>query len=516
MTRAEADRRFNTSHLMHDLKGRTLRGGTVALVAQAAKFAFKLAETVVLARLLAPTDFGLVAMVTAATGMVGIFKDFSLSTATVQRSQITHEQVSTLFWINLGLGVCLTGLIVVVAPILVWFYHEPRLLLVTVAVAGTMVLASLGVQHTAILRREMRFTSLAAIDLTSIVLADTVAVVMAWYGAGYWALVGLLTMQSLSQSLGSWLACGWLPDRPRRGTGVRPLLAFGGHLTAFEFVNYFSRNADNVLIGWASGPASLGLYGRAYDLMMVPTATIRGPLISVALPALSRLSCDPVRYRHYYCRMTEALAFLSMPLAALLFVTADSLIVLALGPAWRGAIPIFQILAFTAFLQPTIGLRGVVLLSTGQGARYFYLGLGVSVLTVTSFLAGLPWGPIGVATAYGIANYAMVYPSLRFAFRATPIVATDYFSAVRGPAVSSVAAAAATMLAQDALGATGSVRRLVASACLFLFMYIVTLALLPGGRGALWRFAAYARTWQSGQRSPVSAEKSLSHGNDVG
>ena len=174
-----------------------------------------------LARLLTPADFGLVAMVTAITGLGQAFADLGLSEATIQHPEISHNQVSTLFWINVAIGLTLTSITAALAPVLAWFYREPRLKDITFLVSLTFLIGGLRVQHDALLRRQMRFSSLAIRDVASYVLAVPVAIIMAWRGAGYWALVALPLILNLTQMALSWLMVRWIPGLPRRDAKVR-------------------------------------------------------------------------------------------------------------------------------------------------------------------------------------------------------------------------------------------------------------------------------------------------------
>jgi PST family polysaccharide transporter len=154
---------------MKDLKGKTIRGGLARMIAQAANFVLRLATLMILARLLEPNDFGLVGMVTAFTGVLSLFRDFGLSSAAIQRETVTDEQVSTLFWINVLVGVILAIVAVAMAPAIAVLYHEPKLIGVTAALAVSFIFNAVGVQHGALLQREMRFTALAVINTVSLI-----------------------------------------------------------------------------------------------------------------------------------------------------------------------------------------------------------------------------------------------------------------------------------------------------------------------------------------------------------
>ena len=214
---------------MEDLKERTVRGGFAKLCGQAANFALRLGSLVVLARLLDPEDFGLVAMVTVVTGIYGLFTSAGLSSATVQKATITDEQISTLFWINMLIGTILGFLCVATAPVLVAFYHEPRLFWVTVAMAAGFLFNAAGVQHSALLQRQLRYVALTVIETLSQLVSIVVGIGMAVAGFGYWALVAATIVSPAISTACMWLTTGWIPGMPRRKVGIRLYAAFWRH-----------------------------------------------------------------------------------------------------------------------------------------------------------------------------------------------------------------------------------------------------------------------------------------------
>jgi len=482
---------FDTEHLKADLKERSVRGGAVTMTAQATKFVLQTGSTVVLARLLTPQDYGLVAMVTAITGFVAMFKDMGLSMATIQKAEINHSQVSTLFWINVAVSIMLALILAVLAPIISWFYSEPRLTYITLVLAGTFIFSGLTVQHQALLRRQMRFLVLAAIEVGSLAIGIVTGITMAWYSAGCWALVGYFAATALSNAVLVWLFCEWRPSLPVRQAGVRSMVAFGGHLTGFNIVGYFARNFDHILLGRFYGASMLGLYSRAYSIMMLPISQVREPLHAVAIPALSHIQNEPIRYRRYYIKLVTLLAFITMPLMVFLFVCADEVIGLLLGSKWSGAINIFKILCITAFIQPVATTWGLVLVSLGQSKRYFALGTVYSIIIVISFIIGLPWGAIGIAVAYMIVNYVLLIPTLWYCFRRTSISVTDFFSAISRPVVASFCMGGAMF--PTCLLLTNQPNIVVVGACFAvgLLAYLLALVLIPGGGQIVREFFSY-------------------------
>ena len=380
MAKQDPQKLFDTKHLNSDLKKRSLRSGAITLTSQGLSFVIQLGSTMILARILTPDDYGMMAMVVAITGLASIFLNLGLSTATIQRAEITHEQVSTLFWINAGIGALLMLVVAGLSPVIAWFYKTPELAWVAAVLSTKFLINGLSVQHQALLNRQMRFLAQAVINVGALIAGIAVAIIAALYDYGYWALVLNNLTISVCTVVGAWFATRWLPGLPRRDAGVGSLVKFGADIVGFNVINYFSRNLDNILIGRFHGSAPLGLYSKAYQILMMPITNLRNPMNNVAMPALSRLQNEPEKYRNYYMKFISILAFLSMPLVVFLFVCSDQVISLVLGEKWLDASKIFKILAVIAFIQPVSTTWGLVLLSTGKSRRYLRWGVINSII----------------------------------------------------------------------------------------------------------------------------------------
>ena len=444
------------------------------MVAQACKFVLQLGSTMVLARLLVPEDFGLVAMVAAFTGFAAMFKDVGLSMATIQREHITHEQVSTLFWINVGLGTLVTLVVAASAPAIAWFYNEPRLIWITLVLAGTFVFSGFTIQHQALLRRQMRFKALATVEITAHVCSIVVAITIAWYTQSYWALVVMAVVLAVVTALCTWAFCGWLPSLPRRGTGVKPMLAFGGNLTGFSFVNYFVRNLDNFLIGWVWGPITLGFYSKAYTLLLLPINQINAPVSSTALSALSRLQSDPDRFRAYYRKAIYLIVSIGMPIVAFCGVAARDVILLVLGPQWESSVLIFQALIPAAFVGTFNVAFGWIFVPLGQADRQMRIGTLIAVLVAIAFIFGVQWGPIGVAVAFSVTTVVIQLPAFLYACAQSPISLRDVAWALWIPAAAAGMSGLLLMCLQFSWSASHLAARLLVSGSVFAALYTLT------------------------------------------
>jgi O-antigen/teichoic acid export membrane protein len=406
------EKHFKTGYLLENLKRRTVRSGVVTLSAQAIKFVLNLVATTTLARLLTPRDFGLVAMVTSATAFLNVFKTAGLAVPTVQRENITHAQVSNLFWINLALSGCCALIIASLAPVIAWFYHDQRLVYITLLVAVTFLIGGFRVQHVALLRRQLRFKAVASIDVGSMVISVAVAISMAMLGYGYWSLLGSILALEGAGFLLTGFFSDWRPQRPTRGAGIRPLLAFGAHQTAAQFIASLARGCDNILIGRFYGAAAVGLYSRGAALVVRPLEQFLLPINAVVLPTLSRLQGDPRRYREIFLRLYEVLALVTFFGSGLLLALSHPLTLVLLGKKWEQVSVIFAGFTFTALLIPFSNMSNWLMTSQGRGKDIFHLNCIVSVIMLISFVVGLPFGPVGVAVSFGISGLLIRLPIL--------------------------------------------------------------------------------------------------------
>jgi PST family polysaccharide transporter len=438
---------LSTGHLNADLKGRSVRGGLLTITSQGAQFLIGSVMTVVLARLLTPADFGIVAMVVAVTGLGQAFADLGLSEATIQREDINDLQVSALFWINVAVGLALMLITAGLAPVLAWFYHEPRLKAIALVLSSLFLIGGLRVQHEALLKRQMRFRAVAIRDVASSAVGVSAAILMAWRGSGYWAIVAFPAVSQFTRMALSWLAARWIPGLPRRGANVRSLVAFGGNVAGSYLLANMTRNADNFLIGWWWGATPLGLYSRAYNLLMLPVRQLTLPAGGVAVPAFSRLQDDPERFARYYLRVVSLMAWISTPVFGFLFVAAGPVITLALGHQWGGAAPVFQILMISALGQLLFDSTIWLFISRGQSAQLFKLLLIMSPIMIGSFAIGLPFGIKGVALSGSLVLVGILPWVLRFVFRGTALTLERLGQALLYPVLTCLGGIAAGELA---------------------------------------------------------------------
>ena len=472
------DEYLKTHAVVKDLKRKSARGAVATAVDQTANFVLRFGSTAVLARLLTPHDYGLVGMTAVITGFVAVFKDAGLTTATVQRAEISHAQVSMLFWINLLLGCAVAVILVAVSPGVAAIYREPRLTGITCALAVPFVFGGLTLQHQALLRRQMRFAALAVIDIISLSAGIAVSIVMAWSGFGYWSLAGMGITTAVANAVGVWIAMPWRPSWPQKNSGVRPLLKFGSDLLVFDVAHYFSCQADSFLIGWFWGAAPLAYYQKCYVLMMQPVQQITYPFTAVVMPALSRLQNDPSRFRRFYLGVLQLTTSISLPFVFLIVLFAREIVLLVLGPAWLESVPLFRLLAPAAALSAMGYGWGMLLIALGQTQKYRRIGIASGVIVVVSFIVGVPFGTQGVALAYSIALCLMVIPAQWIITRDTPVRLLDVFRSWLPPVVAAIVATIASLLVSKlALAAANQWLSALAAGGTFAGVYLLILML---------------------------------------
>jgi PST family polysaccharide transporter len=488
---------------MKDLKERTLRGGIAKLCAQGANFFLRVGSLMVLARLLDPTDFGLVGMVTAVTGVFSLFKDAGLSVATVQRATITNEQVSTLFWINILVGAVLGLFSLAIAPILASFYHEPRLFWVTAALGTGFLFNAAGVQHSALLQRQMSFTTLSVIETIALLVSIAVGIGMAIGGYGYWALVAMAVISPAVSTVCLWSIATWVPGMPHRGVGISSMMRFGGTAALNGLVVYIAYNLEKVLLGRFWGVEALGIYGRAYQLINIPTENLNSASGGVAFAALSRLQDDPKRFKNYFLKGYSVVLAMTLPITIACALFANDIILVILGPKWIEAIPIFQLLTPTILVFAMINPTWWLLASTGLLGRSLKIALVIAPLVIAAYVIGLPYGPTGVAFAYSAVMTLWLVPHIIWCVHGTVISSRDILKASSQPLVSAIVASALAFAAQIPYGESLSpLPRLFLGGGILLIVYLWMLLYVMGQKTFYLDLLRGLR-----KRSPVYGEK---------
>jgi O-antigen/teichoic acid export membrane protein len=434
---------------MQDIKRMALRGGLAKLISQAGSFALRLGFMIVAARLLEPEDFGLVAMVTVVTAILDLFSTAGLSSAAVQKSIINNEQISTLFWINIIVGLILSLLCLLLAPLIVTFYREPRLLWVTVAMGFGCLFNAAGVQQLALLQREMRYVTLAAIEFSCQAASLSFGICLALAGYGYWALVAAAITLPATMTVCMWMATAWIPGRPSWNAEIRSMLHFGGTVTLNALISHVTYNFDKFILGRVWGANSLGYYGVASQLINIPTSNLNMAIGGVTFSTLSRLQNDIVRFRSYFLKGYSLNVSITLPITIFSAVFAQDIILVVLGAKWANAVAIFRLLAPTVLIFGIINPFGWLLWSSGRHVRSLNLSLAIAVLVITACIVGLPYGPEGVAIGFSTAMMLWLVPHLMWTLHGTALTPMDVLRASSRPLVSAIVAVVLAYLAHS-------------------------------------------------------------------
>ncbi len=420
------DGQENLAGVRSGLKSRTFSNGLITAAAQGVQLCLNIGSTVVLARLLDPKDFGIVAIVISLVGFFRVFNDMGLSTATIQRAEITRSQISNLFWINLGSGGLITLLFALSSPLVAWFFAEPRLTAVTLVLSVSFLLSASTVQHLALLKRHMQFGKIAVIQVSSLLGAVILAIAMAFAGFSYWSLVAMQLCNPLFTCVMTWLVSRWRPLWPTRGSGTGPLLGFGLRLAVSSLIWSVARGSDTILVGKMFGSAALGFYSRAGALLIRPVDQLMSPIEAVIVPTLSRLLPEPERYRRAVLEIYEVLALGTFFFSGLAFGLSRQFIFVLLGARWQEAVPIFAGFSLLTLYIPVASVVGWLLTSQGRGKDFLHMSVMASVVTTCAFATGLAFGPAGVATCYSLFCLAICLPAAYYIVgRDGPVRAKD-------------------------------------------------------------------------------------------
>ncbi len=397
------------------LRRTAVRGVGTSVAGQAGSFAATLGSVVILARLLTPADFGIVTMVTTFSLL---FRSFGLNGFTeliMQREEITESLASNLFWINLGISAILTLAFAGSGPLLARFYHNPAVTQVAEGMSLTIVIGCFGYIHIGLLQRAMQFRSTAIISLAGVLLQVIVSIVLAKAGWHYWALVWGSVTQTTVAAAGAWWVCRWIPSRPSRASGTVSGLKFATNVYSHFAFSYLTRNTDNLLVGWRFGDRALGFYKRAYDLFVLPETQLLGPMSAVVVSTLSRVNGNREQFQRYFLRAIAVLALVGMGVGADFALVGQDLIRFLFGPGWDEAGRIFALFGPGIGVMLLYNTHGWIHLSIGRPERWFQWGLLEFACTASLFLLALHWGPSGIALAWTISYFVLMFPGFWYA-----------------------------------------------------------------------------------------------------
>lgn len=378
------------------------KGIAVTLVGQMAKFVIQSTSIIILARLIAPDEFGLFVMVASISGLAAVIGDFGLSAASIQAKQITQKEKTNLFWINSGLGLVAGTVFFYLAPLVAQFYGREEILTIAQVMCSIFIISGLSVQHKAELSRRMKFTQLTVIEVLSQVVGLAAALFLALLGFGVWALVAQQIAALLIVTLLSWIFSGWLPGLPSRRTSVRSYIYFGANTMGGALTNYASSNIDSVMLGRYAGAETVGIYGRMFQLFSLPLQQLATPLTRVALPILSSIQDEQERYTRFMNRALGCLSYVFLGGFTAIIIIAPYLIPVVLGSQWTPGVPVIQILSIGGIFQGLGYIYYWGFLSRAKTNVMFRLSLVSRSLMVGLIVVAAPHGILMVASAVSL------------------------------------------------------------------------------------------------------------------
>ena len=472
------------------LRRTAVRAAAVSIAGQAGNFAVATGSVVILARLLTPSDFGVVTMVTTFSLLLRSFGLNGFTEFIVQQEDLTDTTASNLFWINVCISTAIASIFALGGPLLALFYHNAEVKNVAAGMSLTIVIGSLGYVHSAVLQRAMHFRSVALISLAGQSALVAVSIVLAMEGWHYWALVWGSVTQTVVTSAGAWMACRWTPKWPRRAAQTGSGVGFALNVYSHYAFSYLTRNTDNLLVGWRFGAQELGFYKKAYDLFVLPQTQLLSPRTSVVVNTLSRLRGDREQFERYFLKTISVLALLGMGIGTDFALVGKDLIRVVLGPGWEKAGEIFSLFGPGIGIMLLYETHGWIHLSIGRPARWLYWGFIEFFATASLFLIMLHWGPAGIAFAWTASYFVLMFPGFWYAGRPIGLGLESIIGAIWKFFLAALMAGVGTFLVMRhgmVHSVTGevsvAVARVVLNSAVFCVLYVLSVIVLYGGVG---------------------------------
>ena len=437
----------------------TARGAAWSGISSGSTSLLRLGVLTILARLLAPTDLGLLAAAAFFVDLSIIIHELGLGAAIVQRQEIDDELLSTAFWSNLGMGLFLSLLLTAASPLVAWFYRDPRVQPVLMALSIGFVIMPLGLVHKVQMQKRLDFRRVAIAEVGGVLAMGSVSIVMAWQGRGVWSLVWGSIAQKAAEVVLLWLQQPWRPAFRWSRAAFRHLFAFGANIVGERIANYLNTNLDNLLVGRLLGGEALGYYSFAFQLMSVPLTRISIQVSRVTFPAFSLVQEDQERLRRGYLATIRFVSLLTFPLIVGLFWTAPELLgLIGGGSKWYPAILPLRIMCLAGMIKPVVSTVGSVLKAKGRPDIGFRFNVVTLAVTLVALLIGARFGIAGVAWAV-TALSVILGPTIqtitnRLIGLSWPRYLRALYPALVGVVVMSVALALLRVLNAHALGWT--------------------------------------------------------------
>ena len=363
---------------------------------------------ILLMKLISPFEFGLLGMVTVFSGFLTVFKDFGLGSSLIQKKKIKTIEIDTIYWTTVGLGLFLTILLMVLAPIISKYYNEPRLLEITLSLSSIFIIQSFSTVQMSFAKKQMNFKLIFQVNTLAVLISGSIALVLAFSGFGVWALVMQQIIAELLRSFAFYILSNYKPKLIWDKNILKPHVKFSLPLVGMGSINYWSRNADNFLIGKFLGAELLGIYSRSYSIMMLPISRISGVLSNVLFPSLSLIQDDKSRIISIYLKVTRTISFITFPLMVMVALGAKDFVILVLGPEWIQMIPVLQILASVGALQSLGTLNGNIFLVKDRTDLAFKINILNSGVYIIGFYFSSQHSIVLLSQVYLASNFFLM------------------------------------------------------------------------------------------------------------
>ncbi|MGQ0641937.1 MAG: oligosaccharide flippase family protein [Gemmatimonadaceae bacterium] len=485
---------FRDDNAREGLAARSLRSGATAVGARVAQLMVQLGAAMVLARILTPADFGVQAMVLPVAFLINGIANLSLQSAVMHQEVLEAADADSLFYAALPINASLTSAMGLMGPVLAWLYQEPRVVLVTIAWAGVIFLVTLSSVHEALLKRQLRFATIARAQLGTHALSFAVAIFAALAGAGYWALMIQVAVMEIGRAVAMWLLVSWRPAAGRRGSRAAEARSYWLGLIGARAISWVGDQTDRVMIGTLGGASVAGLYDSAKRWAWFPFFELFIPLTDVAVATLSRVRHDAAMFRTYVREALLPVTAVTLAAAGFMFAEAQLVLHVILGPQWLGGAVFVRWLCVAIVGATLIRLMQWVYLATGRTMRQLRWSLVTTpVIVLAVVIGGMQFGSVGVAGGLATATCLLAIPSVLNAIHDTPLTLGDALGPMLRPLVAAMFGSAALLLIERWLPSLSPVFALALRLPIFAALYLTAWLLLPGGRTALGQQAARLR-----------------------
>lgn len=381
-------------------------------ISQFFKIGIQVANLVYLAKIIPPSEYGIMAMAVVVTNLGVLLRDLGTSAAIIQRRNLTEGVKNTVFWLNIILGCSLAILIILSSPLIATIYNQHELIYVLMLLSISFPLSSSAATHLALLERESKFKTISKIEITSSLVSVLVAIIMANLGYGVYSLVMQAIVLSLMSALQFWIVSTWRPSFKLfiNKHDLKEIFGFSANLSLFNLINYFSRNADGFIIGKFMSATILGSYNLAYRIMLFPLQSLTFVASRSLYPVLSHYQDDILKVRNTYLNCVFVILLLTAPLMSGLAIYSKPFVFLIFGPQWHITADVLQWLAPTAIIQSILSTTGSVFMAKGRTETLMRLGIIGTFLQVSAFLIGVHFSITTFAFCYLIANILNFFP----------------------------------------------------------------------------------------------------------